>query len=312
MNYWQQRRSGQIWVTSISCHLSSIWILSRFVLTVTLTTTITSKVVSPINEITSTYCCLHSRSWEWAVYVTTIQQCSPSPRQPSEELSLPFRTGWCLTKNWPRSSANNTHSLSAIIICRFQLALKERNEHNNVTSPHLSLKSSFHAVVQRVHNAVVEEFGDLYLTRSLSTGTVEEEMEDQNATRPATDAGIDIKEFPWATGTIGDTETAIPVASGKLQSRYRTYWLTSCVGSGVTEVWRHPRHGLSRSSRTVPAICAARHYPSIISHLFLGLATRCSPPENLAYLFMTLIWPIVISSREYRIYGSPSIHIIVR
>ena len=70
-----------------------------------------------------------------------------------------------------------------------------------------------------MHNAVVEEFGDLYLTRSLSTGTVEEEMEDRNTTRPATDAGIDINEFPWATGMIGDTETENPVASGKLQPR---------------------------------------------------------------------------------------------
>ena len=106
-----------------------------------------------------------------------------------------------------------------IIICRFQLALKERNKHDNVITPQLSLKSSFHAVAQRVHNAIVEEFGDLYLTQSLSTGTVEEEMEDQNTTRPATDAGIDINEFPWATGTIGDTETANPVASGKLHLR---------------------------------------------------------------------------------------------
>ena len=123
-----------------------------------------------------------------------------------------------------------------IIVCRFQLALKERNDRNNVISPHVSLKSSFHAVAERMHNAVVEEFGDLYLTRSLSTGTVEEEMGDRNTTRSATDAGIDINEFPWATGTIGDTETANPVASGEWQPRYQTYWLTSCVGSGVTEV----------------------------------------------------------------------------
>ena len=93
-------------------------------------------------------------------------------------------------------SANNTHSLSAIIVCRFQLALKERNENNNVISAHLSLKSSFHAATQRMHNSVVDEFGDLYLTRSLGTGTVEEEMEDRNTTRPAADAGIDINEFP--------------------------------------------------------------------------------------------------------------------
>ena len=37
-----------------------------------------------------------------------------------------------------------------------------------------------------MHNAVVEEFEDLYLTRSLGTGTVEEGMEDQNTPRPAT------------------------------------------------------------------------------------------------------------------------------
>ena len=74
-----------------------------------------------------------------------------------------------------------------------------------------------------MHNAVVEEFGDLYLTRSLVTGTVEEEVKDRNATRPATDAGIDINEFPWATGTIGDLETANTVASGKLQPRYRNF-----------------------------------------------------------------------------------------
>ena len=72
-------------------------------------------------------------------------------------------------------------------------------------------------MAQRIHNAIVEEFGDLYLTRSLGTGTVEEEMEDQITMRPATDAGIDMNEFPWATGTIGDTETANSMASGKLQ-----------------------------------------------------------------------------------------------
>ena len=150
-------------------------------------------------------------------------------------------------QKWPCSSANNTHSLSAIIICRFQLALKERNERNDNISPQLSLKSSFHVVAQRIHNAIVEEFGDLYLTRSLGTGTVEEEMEDQITMRPATDAGIDMNEFPWATGTIGDTETANSMASGKLQPRYLTYWLMRCVGSGVTELWRHPRHGLPHS-----------------------------------------------------------------
>ena len=72
-----------------------------------------------------------------------------------------------------------------------------------------------------MHNAVVEEFGDLYLTRSPG-GTSEEETEDLNTARQATDVGIDIKEFPWANGIIGDTETASAVASGEQQPRYRT------------------------------------------------------------------------------------------
>ena len=66
-----------------------------------------------------------------------------------------------------------------------------------------------------MHNAVVEEFGDLYLTRSPGTGTSAEETEDQNTARPATDVGIDINEFPWANGIIGDMETASAVASGE-------------------------------------------------------------------------------------------------
>ena len=73
-----------------------------------------------------------------------------------------------------------------------------------------------------MHNAVVEEFGDLYLTRSPGTGTSTEETEDLNTGRPATDVGIDINEFPWANGTIGDMETASAVASGEQSPRYRT------------------------------------------------------------------------------------------
>ena len=44
---------------------------------------------------------------------------------------------------------------------------------------------------------------------------------------------------------------------------------------------------------------------------FLGVATLCSPPEDLAYLVITLICAVVISAREYIIYDSLSLHIIV-
>jgi hypothetical protein len=55
-------------------------------------------------------------------------------------------------------------SLSAILICRFHLDLIRRNTHSNThTSLGLSAVSvgSFHAATQRVHDAVMAEFGDL-------------------------------------------------------------------------------------------------------------------------------------------------------
>lgn len=98
---------------------------------------------------------------------------------------------------------------------QLQFSLRSRElKLSNVIAPHLSLGSNFYAVAQRMHNAVVEEFGDVCSTRS-GTGTLEEEMEDQNTL-------IDIDEFLYATGTLGRTGTASSVASGERQPRYRT------------------------------------------------------------------------------------------
>ena len=81
-------------------------------------------------------------------------------------------------------------------------------------SLHVSLKTSFHGVVEWVHDSVIEEFGDLHVNQSAGTVTPEE-MEDQQNTRMITDCGIELHEFPWATEEIGYTGTAAPVASGE-------------------------------------------------------------------------------------------------
>jgi len=43
-----------------------------------------------------------------------------------------------------------------------------------------------------------------------------EDQPEQNAQQTTdSDAAIELQEFPWATGDIGDIETAAPVASGE-------------------------------------------------------------------------------------------------
>ena len=57
------------------------------------------------------------------------------------------------------------------------------------------------------------------MDRTSGTGTSEAEMEDQpeqNAQQTTeSDPAIELQEFPWATGDIGDIETVGPVASGE-------------------------------------------------------------------------------------------------
>ena len=64
-----------------------------------------------------------------------------------------------------------------------------------------------------------------------------EEQPEQNAQQTTdSDAAIELQEFPWATGDIGDIETAAPVASGEQNQKLlpQLYQLKSCVGSGVS------------------------------------------------------------------------------
>ena len=85
-----------------------------------------------------------------------------------------------------------------------------------------------------MHDAVVEEFGERDLDPSLGADVSEKEIEDQQNPEPTTDAGIDLREFPWATGDIGDAGAVGLVTSGELQLLLHTRRLKGGVGSGIT------------------------------------------------------------------------------
>jgi len=78
------------------------------------------------------------------------------------------------------------------------------------------------------------------LDQTSGTGTSEAETEDQpeeNAQQTTdSDAAIELQEFPWATGDIGDIETG-PVASGEQTHKLlpRLCRLKRCVGSGIVD-----------------------------------------------------------------------------
>ena len=116
------------------------------------------------------------------------------------------------------SSLCKIYSLSVIIICRFHLSLLERRHHPNESSSSSSLpRSGFRPAAQRAHNAVVEKFGDSYM--SLSLGTEASEVEETQQDSPiTTEEEIELHEFPWAARYVGDVETAGRIASG-------TQWL---------------------------------------------------------------------------------------
>jgi len=69
---------------------------------------------------------------------------------------------------------------------------------------------SFRAGFQRIHNSVLDDFGDSSFDSSL--GDVAQEIELQEIHSHFTGAVIDLGEFPWAGGM--SEQQAEPVASG--------------------------------------------------------------------------------------------------
>jgi len=63
-----------------------------------------------------------------------------------------------------------------------------------------------------------------------------EDQPEQNAQQTTeSDPAIELQEFPWATGDIGDIET-VPVASGEQTRKLppQLCRLKRCVGSGIS------------------------------------------------------------------------------
>ncbi|KAF8579549.1 hypothetical protein K439DRAFT_1620441 [Ramaria rubella] len=114
-------------------------------------------------------------------------------------------------------------SLSVILICHSHLDLQQRNDHPNGSNTSHSLPlGSFHSsVTEMIHRAVVEEFGDLNFNESLGMEASQEDIELQAIQYPSGVAEIDLQEFPWAGGDIGDEEAG-PVASGEFLAFYGT------------------------------------------------------------------------------------------
>ena len=59
----------------------------------------------------------------------------------------------------------------------------------------------------------MEEFGNSYFTGSLDTEQ-SEVVENREILQITTDPGIEVQEYPWAIGYVGDVETTGTITSG--------------------------------------------------------------------------------------------------
>jgi len=104
-------------------------------------------------------------------------------------------------------------SISVILVCQFHLELHKRNSHPNGTPFDAPPPSgSFKAATQQVHGAIIEEFGDLNFNESLGGELSQGGIGLQDVESHHTEEHIDLQEFPWETGELGEIEAAAPVA----------------------------------------------------------------------------------------------------
>jgi hypothetical protein len=91
--------------------------------------------------------------------------------------------------------ANPTCSLSVIIICRCHLALQERVAHPNGTthSDHHPV-TSFRAATRKIHNSLMEEFGDPSVDETGISGAIEPHGEDGSSSNPISESAIELEE----------------------------------------------------------------------------------------------------------------------
>ena len=163
-------RSQKVWVSSgqYLWPISLILISGRFVLTITLASLITIMVLSlsPIR----TNCLVFikdPRLWEWVRCWWRLYSLS------NFKISLLYHRVFYLYKTGRSPHFLNdvsfiwlmACSLSAIVICRFHLELQMRHAGwRSRTTSDCNLTTlpiaDFHSTTQRMHNAVVAEFGD--------------------------------------------------------------------------------------------------------------------------------------------------------
>jgi hypothetical protein len=106
------------------------------------------------------------------------------------------RTGQILGAYILRYMANLTCSLSVIIICRCQLALQERVAHPNGTthSEHHPV-TSFRAATRKIHNSLMEEFGDPSVDETGISEAIEPHGKDGSSSNPISESAIELEEI---------------------------------------------------------------------------------------------------------------------
>ena len=119
---------------------------------------------------------------------------------------------------------DTTCSLSILILCRIHLDLLEKYAHPN-GSTHSSPQpvGSFHAATRRIHNAVMDEFGDRSVTETLDTGislTDETELEERHSSNTEQ---IDLDEFPWVGMSLGELKNTPPAIGSQDSGKHSSY-----------------------------------------------------------------------------------------
>jgi hypothetical protein len=160
--------------------------------------------------------------------------------------SVPCRTGQSFVTQCQCFSRFTDHpsSLSVIIVCRINLDLLARHAHPNGTT-HSSPQPlrSFRAAPRRIHDAVMDEFGDRSV---IGTGTLEtgisssEEIELQDRHTSSADR-IDLSEYPRAGRSLGELESIPPVVESQNSGRFPLSaepgdcWINSESSTGTVE-----------------------------------------------------------------------------
>jgi hypothetical protein len=159
--------------------------------------------------------------------------------------SVPCRTGESLATQCLSPFADHPCSLSTIIICWIHLDLLERHAHPNGTT-HSSPQPvcGFRAAPGRIHDAVMDEFGDQSVTGTLETGiSSREEIELQD--HHTSSADWNLSEYPWAGRSLGELESIPPVVESQNSGRFP---LSDEAGDYIAELILNHMQGLSKES----------------------------------------------------------------